>query len=144
MYNGFYIIFMTNILLTNDDWFDSVWFFPLLKELSKDFCVNCVAPDSEKSWVWKSISREKELSLNKVKIKDFDIFTLDWTPADCVQIGLFNILQKKPKMVVSGINTGNNMWRWRFDIEKSSKRLFNFFNTTKGSICFIGEIIIDK
>jgi len=100
---------MADILLTNDDGYKSVGFLSLLKELSKQFSVVAVAPSEEKSWVGKSISSKKELELQKVKIGDFDILSLNGTPADCAQVGLYNVLERKPKLVVSGINTGTNV-----------------------------------
>ncbi|MDH7517553.1 MAG: 5'/3'-nucleotidase SurE [Candidatus Thermoplasmatota archaeon] len=100
---------MTDILLTNDDGYKSAGFLPLLKELSKEFSVVTVTPDKEKSWVGKAVTTKKPLKLKKVKLKGFDIFTINGTPADCVQIGLYNVLDYLPKMVVSGINQGSNV-----------------------------------
>ncbi|MBT3464602.1 5'/3'-nucleotidase SurE [archaeon] len=100
---------MTSILLTNDDGYNSIGFYPLLNELSKDFLVKAIAPKTEQSWVGKSISKFKELSIEKTKIEDFDIHLIDGTPADCVQIGIYDVFKKKPDIVVSGINIGNNL-----------------------------------
>ena len=100
---------MADILLTNDDGYRSVGFLPLLKELSKQFSVVAVAPSEEKSWIGKSISARKELTIQKVKLGDFDIYSLNGTPADCVQVGLYDVLDNKPKLVISGINTGDNV-----------------------------------
>ncbi len=100
---------MADILLTNDDGYRSVGFLPLLEELSRQFSVVAVAPSEEKSWIGKSISAWKELSIQKVKLGDFDIYSLNGTPADCVQIGLYDVLDHKPKLVISGINTGDNV-----------------------------------
>lgn len=100
---------MTDILLTNDDGYKSAGFLPLLKELSKEFSVVVVAPTKEKSWIGKAITTKEGLKLKKVKLDGFDIFTINGTPADCVQIGLYNLLDSFPKMVVSGINQGTNV-----------------------------------
>ncbi len=100
---------MPDILLTNDDGYKSAGFFPLLKELSKDFSVVAVAPDEERSWIGKAITTKRTLRLNKVKLREFDVYTLNGTPADCVQIGLYNVLDSFPTMVVSGINQGLNI-----------------------------------
>jgi 5'-nucleotidase len=97
-----------DVLLTNDDGFNSRGFYPLLKELSKFFSVTAVAPATEQSWIGKSISRENTLSLSKIFLNEFEIFSLNGTPADCVQIGLYDVISEKPKLVVSGINTGLN------------------------------------
>jgi 5'-nucleotidase len=100
---------MTDILLTNDDGYKSAGFLPLLKELSKEFSVVAVTPDREKSWIGKAITTKKVLKVRRVKRDGFEIATTNGTPADCVQIGLYNILDSFPKMVVSGINQGANV-----------------------------------
>ena len=100
---------MPDILLTNDDGHNSAGFFPLLKELSKLFSVFSITPDTEKSWIGKAITQKKELKLTKIKKENYEIFLLDGTPADCVQVGIYNILKTKPKLVLSGINQGSNV-----------------------------------
>jgi 5'-nucleotidase len=47
--------------------------------------------------------------VKKVKRDDFEIFTINGTPADCIDIGLYDILDSFPKMVISGINQGANV-----------------------------------
>lgn len=100
---------MPDILLTNDDGHTSIGFLPLLKELSKHFSVVSLTPDSEKSWIGKAITTKEKLKIKTIKKEDFEIFLLNGTPADCTQIGLYNMLKTKPKMVVSGINLGSNV-----------------------------------
>ena len=99
---------MVDILLTNDDGYRSAGFLPLLKALSKDHSVVAVTPASEKSWISKCITTNRELKLRTVKLGNFKVYALDGTPADCVQVGLYNILKAPPKLVVSGINLGVN------------------------------------
>ena len=100
---------MSDILLTNDDGYRSAGFLPLLKELSKSFSVFSITPDSEKSWIGKAITTKEKLYLKKINKQGFEINTLNGTPADCVQIGLFNLLKTRPRIVVSGINLGSNI-----------------------------------
>lgn len=102
-----------DILLTNDDGYSCVGFYPLLKELSKEFKVSAIAPTIQKSWVGKSISAHTNFELKKIKIDDFDINTINGTPADCVQVGLYHLLKKPPKLVISGINIGENIGHGR-------------------------------
>jgi len=99
---------MTNLLLTNDDGYQSAGYVTLLRELSKRFTVTAVAPDREKSWIGKAITTRKEIPVTIVNKEEFEIFTLDATPADCVQIGMYSIMPQKPDLVVSGINLGEN------------------------------------
>jgi len=104
---------MADILLTNDDGYNSIGFYPLLRELSKDFEVVAVAPTQKKSWQGKSISSKKEITVERKKLEGADVFVMDGTPADCVQIGLYDLIDKRPKFVVSGINIGVNIGHGR-------------------------------
>ena len=104
---------MTDILLTNDDGYQSIGFYPLYKELKKEFSVFAIPPLDQKSWIGKSISTRKNLELFDVKIGEYNIKSLNGTPADCVQVGLYNLLEEKPRLVVSGINAGENIGHGR-------------------------------
>lgn len=99
---------MTDILLTNDDGYNSAGFFPLLKALSGEFSVVPVVPTSQKSWMGKRITCG-EIEISKSKIGQFDAYLCSGTPADCVQVGIYDVLDARPKVVVSGINLGDNM-----------------------------------
>lgn len=99
---------MKHILLTNDDGYQAIGFYPLLKELSKKFKVTAVAPDRKRSWQGKSITCYHELEVQKVKLEEFEIYITSGTPADCVQLGLHNLDLGPIDFVVSGINIGLN------------------------------------
>jgi 5'-nucleotidase len=100
---------MTDLLVTNDDGYKSVGFVTLVKELSKQYSVTAVVPDRGRSWIGKAITTKKELKIKKVAYDDVEMFLLNGTPADCVQIGLYDILPVRPKMIISGINIGLNI-----------------------------------
>ena len=100
---------MTYILLTNDDGYKAIGFYPLLRELIKKYKVTSVVPDGQRCWIGKAITTNKPLELNKIDLMGNEINTCTGTPADCVQLGLFNVLKKKPRLVVSGINIGENI-----------------------------------
>lgn len=102
-----------DILLTNDDGFNAIGFYPLLKSLSQHFSVLAVAPDSQKSWQGKSISKKPDLRVVEQQLHEFTVQTVNGTPADCVQIGLYDLLDTPPKLVVSGVNSGSNAGRGR-------------------------------
>ena len=104
---------MAYILLTNDDGYQSAGFYPLLMELRKEFSVIAIAPDTERSWIGKSISASIPLEIKEKKIKEEKIFTCSGTPADCAQIGLYDLAKNKPKFVISGINIGENVGHGR-------------------------------
>jgi 5'-nucleotidase len=104
---------MTDILITNDDGYKSAGFVPLIKELSKKYSVTAIAPTKGRSWVGKAITTKKELRIKKITYQQVEMFLLDGTPADCVQIGLYDIVETRPKMIISGINIGLNIGRAR-------------------------------
>ena len=104
---------MTEILVTNDDGYTSAGFITLVKELSKIYSVTAVVPDRGRSWIGKAITTKKELKLKKTTHDGVEMFLLNGTPADCVQIGLYDIVPTRPRLVISGINIGLNIGQAR-------------------------------
>jgi 5'-nucleotidase len=104
---------MTDILITNDDGYTSAGFVPLVKELCKQYSVTAVVPDRGRSWIGKAITTKKELKLKKTTYQGIEMFLLNGTPADCVQIGLYDVVDTRPKLVISGINIGLNIGQAR-------------------------------
>ncbi|MGW4245064.1 5'/3'-nucleotidase SurE [Nocardia sp. NPDC004722] len=98
-----------DILLTNDDGHSSIGFYPVLHELSRRYTVCAVAPRTQQSLVGKSISAHNHLEVEERLLENIPIHTVGGTPADCVQLGLYHLLERKPAMVVSGINLGVNL-----------------------------------
>jgi 5'-nucleotidase len=96
------------ILLTNDDGADSRALVPFAAALAELGSVRVVVPDRERSWVGKAITRFDDL---EVQVRDgggVEIFAVSGYPADCVQLGVFNLFDGRPDLVVSGINVGAN------------------------------------
>lgn len=100
---------MKQILLTNDDGHKAAGIRALLLELQKEYKTVAVAPAHEQSWVSKSISRHRPLTLVEAEYFEFKGFTVDGTPADCSQLGMYHVLDELPDFVVSGINIGSNV-----------------------------------
>jgi 5'-nucleotidase len=97
------------ILLTNDDGINAPGLAALYKELKKIGEVTVVAPDSEKSAVGHAITLSDPLRVwNFEKNGEFFGYAVKGTPADCVKIAYWALLEKKPELVVSGINLGSN------------------------------------
>jgi 5'-nucleotidase len=98
-----------NILITNDDGIHSEGIFQLKKALEKYANVLVVAPDTECSAVGHAITLSDPLRVSEVlKEGDFFGYAVNGTPADCVKLGIKCLMEKKPDMVVSGINQGSN------------------------------------
>ncbi len=97
------------ILVCNDDGIDSAGIYELVSELKKSAEVTVVAPLTEQSAVGHSITMQTPLRvINYYKNGEFFGYAVDGTPADCVKIGIRNILKESPDIVISGINHGSN------------------------------------
>lgn len=98
---------MKNILITNDDGYDSRGLLALKDALSPLGRVLVVAPAREKSACGHGLTITRPLHFIKI---DDDFYKLeDGTPTDCVYLALNAIYENKPDLVVSGINIGSNM-----------------------------------
>jgi len=97
------------ILITNDDGFESEGLLALAEAMRPLGEVTVVAPTTEKSACGHSLTLTRPLRF--VQIAD-DFFKLDdGTPTDCVYLALHALFKedKKPDLVVSGINLGANL-----------------------------------
>ncbi|MCR4903669.1 MAG: 5'/3'-nucleotidase SurE [Butyrivibrio sp.] len=100
-----------NILITNDDGINSKGIEKLAKAALKYGNVYVVAPDSERSAMSHRITLRETIDVKKV---DFPVegikgaFAISGTPADCVRIGIRNIVEGKTDLILSGINNGCN------------------------------------
>jgi 5'-nucleotidase len=95
-----------NILLSNDDSVNAWGLKVLYKELKKLGTVWVVAPLEEKSTTGHSLTIHKPLRLIKL---ENGFYGVSGSPADCVYMGIREVMKKMPDLVVSGINRGANM-----------------------------------
>ena len=99
-----------NILLTNDDGIYAPGLASLYKHLSPHHSVSIIAPDREQSAVGHGITLNKPLRVQKLSVNNaFQGYAVSGTPADCIKMGVLEILDSKPDMVISGINPGANV-----------------------------------
>lgn len=97
------------ILVSNDDGIDSPGIYALAKALQEVGEVTVVAPLKEQSAVGHGITMMIPLRVIKYnKNGEFFGYAVDGTPADCIKIGIRNIMKDIPDLVVSGINHGSN------------------------------------
>ncbi len=97
------------ILVTNDDGISAPGINALVQELNKIAEVVVVAPESEKSAVGHAITLSDPIRVSCYKKgKQWTGFAVSGTPADCVKIAVGALLERRPDMVVSGINLGSN------------------------------------
>lgn len=98
-----------DILLTNDDGIYAPGLLALHQALQGLGGLEVIAPDTERSAAGHSITMLHILRVLEVERggRPFGR-AVNGTPADCVKLGLANLLPRPPRLIVSGINAGPN------------------------------------
>ena len=94
------------ILLSNDDGYYSKGITGLAKSLKQFAEVTIVAPENNCSGLSSSLTLKNPLRIRKFQDNGYYV---NGTPADCVFLALTKVLDKKPDLLVSGINHGANL-----------------------------------
>ena len=95
------------ILISNDDGINSEGLHKLHHKLKDLGEVYVVAPDRDQSAVSHSLTLYRPLRL---EIVAENVYTVDGTPTDCINLAVNGLLKdKKPDLLVSGINKGENL-----------------------------------
>lgn len=94
------------ILVTNDDGVRSPGLRALAIILSELGQVVVVAPDRNRSAIGHALTLDHPLRAEEIKLQ---VFAVDGTPTDCVNLGIHGLLANRPDLVVSGINRGSNL-----------------------------------
>ncbi|MDA4126947.1 MAG: 5'/3'-nucleotidase SurE [Thaumarchaeota archaeon] len=96
------------VMVTNDDSVQSNGIIELARAVSKHAEVIIVAPEQPQSATALSLTFHKPLRVAKVRREKFECYAVSGSPGDCVMIGVNKILPRRPDLVVSGINIGDN------------------------------------
>jgi len=97
------------ILITNDDSVNAKGIQSLVKMASKLGRVVVVAPDKPQSGMGHAITLADPIRLNRVwMFGDVEAYASSGTPVDCVKLAIYEVLDRKPDLVLSGINHGEN------------------------------------
>ncbi|RLG39864.1 MAG: 5'/3'-nucleotidase SurE [Thermoproteota archaeon] len=97
------------ILLINDDGIGSIGLKTAWKHLKEVGEVVVIAPEEHMSGAGKSISVGKKLRVKEHRDGEMLAYSVSGTPADCILLGLFKLIRRRPDIVVSGINIGPNL-----------------------------------
>jgi 5'-nucleotidase len=99
------------ILVSNDDGVDAPGLFVLKTALERaGHRVTVCAPDRPRSASGHSITLHKPLRMKQVALADGSLaYAASGTPADCVTLGLLEVVHNEIDLVVSGINHGPNL-----------------------------------
>ena len=101
------------ILLTNDDGILSPGLWAAAEALSALGYVNVVAPREQWSGAGRSLPNTSDGIITPqivtVNNQDWTVYSVGGTPAQSVLHAVYEILPEKPRLVVSGINYGENI-----------------------------------
>ena len=102
---------MKKILITNDDGIFADGLIRLAAAAKKYGEVWVVTPDSQRSAMSHSITLHGSFEAweTDFPVEGVRAFACTGTPADCVRIGVLNIVPGRPDRVFSGINNGYNL-----------------------------------
>jgi 5'-nucleotidase len=95
------------ILLTNDDGINARGLVSLEK-IAREFTddVWIVAPETDQSGVAHSLTLSHPMRVRKISDKHFAV---NGTPTDCVIMGVRELMDTPPDLILSGVNSGQNI-----------------------------------
>ena len=100
------------ILITNDDGVNAPGLLALRKTLDAVATVEVFAPDRNWSAASRTRTFHKPLRVDRVRMLDgSEARVSNGTPSDCVSLALLGLLDRRPDLIVSGINAGLNLGR---------------------------------
>lgn len=94
------------VLCSNDDGIESPHLEALATRIEAFADVLVVAPERQRSAASHAITLHKPLRLTEVRPRRF---SLSGTPVDCVYLAIMKLCDRKPDVVVSGVNDGFNL-----------------------------------
>ncbi len=97
------------ILITNDDGISSKGIEILTRVACIFGDVVVIAPDKGRSGMSHAITVSEPIELKDLgQNENIKYFSCTGTPSDCVKLGLHEVLDRKPDLILSGINHGSN------------------------------------
>ena len=97
------------ILISNDDGYQAKGINSLIDMLRPLADLVVCAPDGPRSGYSCAFSAEIPLKLHLQREEEgLQVWSSNGTPVDCVKLGLARILDRRPDMVIGGINHGDN------------------------------------
>lgn len=97
------------IFVTNDDGISAKGIKCLVEVACEFGEVLIIAPDKPQSGMGHAITVNNLLRLEKSRLfEGLEAYTCSGTPVDCVKLGIYEIMHRKPDLLLSGINHGEN------------------------------------
>lgn len=98
------------ILITNDDGIQAKGINELIECLRDLGDLVVFAPDGPRSGMASAITSLVPLKYTLIKKQNgLTVYSCTGTPVDCVKLAINEVLERKPNLLVSGINHGGNM-----------------------------------
>ncbi len=98
------------VLITNDDGIDSPALLPLKQAIDQVAETIVFAPDHNWSASGHPKTMHKPLRADTVTLPDgSQAYACSGAPSDCVALAWLGVTERKPELVVSGINLGSNL-----------------------------------
>jgi 5'-nucleotidase len=96
-------------LVTNDDGIQARGLDALIRLVQPYGKVMVVAPEEAQSGMSHAITVKNPIRIRKLDAReDLVIYSSNGTPVDCVKLALSKLLDRKPDMLLAGINHGSN------------------------------------
>ena len=93
------------ILITNDDGAQAAGLEALIEVASEFGRVVVVAPEESQSGMSHAITMKQPIRVKQLKE---NFYSCSGTPTDCVKLALNQLLDRKPDLLLSGVNHGSN------------------------------------
>ena len=99
-----------DILLSNDDGYNAPGIKALAEALTPAAMVTVAAPANQQSGAGHGITYREPVFVRQIS-NPYKIswYSISAKPATCVRLGLENLVKKKPDLVITGINRGENI-----------------------------------
>lgn len=97
------------IFITNDDGISSKGIRSMVDAVRDLGDIVLIAPDSPQSGMGHAITIHDPIRMELSDLHPgIEAFSCSGTPVDCVKLGVYEVLHKKPDLILSGINHGAN------------------------------------
>jgi 5'-nucleotidase len=99
-----------HILIANDDGYLAPGIAALVKACEGLGTIDVIAPEQNASGTSNALTLSRPLTMFEARgehVKGFRV--VNGTPSDCVHVALTGLLERRPDLVISGINNGANM-----------------------------------
>ncbi len=98
------------ILITNDDGVNSSGIIATKDAVDGLGDISVVAPATQQSGIGHALTLFEPIRVTETHLNDgSEAFAVSGTPTDAVIIGIFELAEEKPDLVISGINIGENL-----------------------------------